>query len=122
MSVVAIFFDIIRKLGNDVKQSKLKEIAIIQLGYSRGGINVLLPDELIHVIKEYVFYDIQNPKVQEMIASSIFSKYTLQISQEFDFQYNPSDTMYNVLQICFMDAVQTFVANDVNKIENLYKK
>ncbi len=55
----------------------LKLQAITQLGYSRGGTNACLPDELIEQIKTYVFYNLHCDSIQQQKALSMMKQYTL---------------------------------------------
>lgn len=59
--------------------TRLKSQAITQLGYSRGGTNACLPDELIEQIKLFVFHDLTDKSIQERKVLSIFKEF------EFDF-------------------------------------
>jgi hypothetical protein len=116
---LSIFCNILLHFGNDVKQSKLKEVAIIQLGYSRGGIQNHLPDDILHQIKLFVFYDIQKLEIQQKIARLIHSKYKFKVARELNYIFIFDDVLDEALESSFLFIVQKLISNDMNKVENL---
>jgi hypothetical protein len=105
VTIVPILKCCLVQFRNDVKQSKLKEVAIIQLGYSRGGIHIHLPDDILHQIKEFVFYDIQKPEIRNKIATSLHFKFQQQVQKDFNISYFMTDKMYGVLEMQFIRIV-----------------
>lgn len=59
----------------------LKVQAITQLGYSRGGSNACLPDDIINYIKQFVFYDFLDQSIQEKKALSILKEHEHNINR-----------------------------------------
>jgi hypothetical protein len=53
----------------------LKVQAITQLGYSRGGTDTCLPDDIVNQIKSFVFYDLTDNKMQQKISWTIFKEH-----------------------------------------------
>lgn len=77
-SAVRFYFD-----ANN-KHVYLKLQAITQLGYSRGGTNACLPDELIEHIKEYVFYNLYCETMRQKIMMIMMK----QLELSFEINWN----------------------------------
>ena len=69
-------FLILSEWNHTISQCNLKEVAIIQLGYSRGGISAHLPDDILKYIKSFVFYDISNDLMYSTCLMRFVSKRT----------------------------------------------
>ncbi len=59
--------------------TSLKVQAITQLGYSRGGTNNSLPDDIVNQIKSFIFYDFTNKEIQQKHALTIFGEHELKL-------------------------------------------
>jgi hypothetical protein len=66
---------VLQYLQQRFKNTFLKVQAITQLGYSRGGTNLYLPDDIINYIKQFVFNDFTDTKRQERTALSIMKEH-----------------------------------------------